>query len=136
VKKMYLLVIVAFVLAAFIFQTVGVSADSSGSISRSQSVNLSIGSENLSLEQLTDESDAVLLGTVSSTSSRWDAGHKLIVTDAIVSVNSVLKGDKKHAPGAGYPGWRKGGRYDPVCLRCSQPECQRAERIIFEKRSQ
>ena len=46
----------------------------------------------LSFEQLVDESDAVVSGTVTRTWSEWDAAHQFIWTRALIAVASTHKG--------------------------------------------
>jgi hypothetical protein len=46
----------------------------------------------MSLEELADGADAIVVGTVISTSSRWDADHISIYTEVVVSVEERLKG--------------------------------------------
>jgi hypothetical protein len=93
-KQIYLIVALALVLALFFGQTGRVNAGSSLSPPQNEPVIPAASGEVLSTEQLVDDSDVVVVGTVSATSSRWNADHRLILTDAIVSVENVLKGDK------------------------------------------
>ena len=46
----------------------------------------------LSLEQLTMEANTIVLGTVTSQTSAWNAEHTAIYTDVTVEVEEVIKG--------------------------------------------
>jgi hypothetical protein len=93
-KRIYLIMVVVLMLVGICGQAVAVSADtpfrpSSGNNSSANSIDV------LSTEQLVSNSDTIVVGTVSATNSHWNANHTLIITDATVAVDSVLKGDQK-----------------------------------------
>ena len=47
----------------------------------------------MTLEELTAGADSVLVGTVVSSTSNWNADHTNIYTEVVVSITDVLKGD-------------------------------------------
>ena len=94
-KRIYLIImVVALVLTTLFGQTLPVSAAFTSSPQQAQTAAQAVSDEVLGTEQLVSDSDAVVVGTVSNTTSRWNAGHTLIFTDALVSIDNVLKGDK------------------------------------------
>jgi hypothetical protein len=81
----------------------------------------------LSLEQLATETDTIVLGTVTSQTSDWNAQYTAIYTDVTVAVEEVIKG----SPGAEVTFRIAGGIVGEIGMRTSNdPMFQDGERAI------
>ena len=47
----------------------------------------------VSEQQLISEADQIIIGTIASSHSYWDDRHEIILTDYVIAVESVLKGE-------------------------------------------
>ncbi len=82
----------------------------------------------LRLEQLAAEADTIVLGTVTSQVSAWNAQHTAIYTDVTVAVEEVVKG----TPGAEVTFRVAGGIVGDIGMRTSNdPVFQEGERVIL-----
>jgi len=82
----------------------------------------------LRLEQLAAEADTIVLGTVTSQASAWNAQHTAIYTDVTVAVEEVIKG----TPGAEVTFRVAGGIVGDIGMRTSNdPVFQKGERVIL-----
>ena len=81
----------------------------------------------LSLEQLATEANIIVLGTITSQTSAWDAQHTAIYTDVTVAVEEVIKG----SPGRKVTFRIAGGIVGEIGMRTSNdPVFQDGERMI------
>jgi len=81
-----------------------------------------------SLEELTNLADNILVGTVSSLNSYWNAEHTRIYTDVTLSLERTLKGTM----GAGVVVKTPGGTAEGITERCSEaPSYAVGERLLL-----
>ncbi len=93
-KKFFLILTAILILATLCGEAVLVNAAGPGGNGQSRQNLQTSGGVDLSTDQLVNAADTIAVGTVTGTASHWNAAHTLIVTDATVNLQNVLKGDK------------------------------------------